>query len=213
MTDLAPTLLDADDARRLTERIRLIAGNVADNVEKLRDLVEQARVGEAHTALGYPSWTAYLLDVFGDEPLRLARDVRQELVAELAAQGMSSRAIAPIVGTSHVQVSRDIATVTSVTVDAATGEVSDEPREIVGLNGKAYSTPVQKQNRRALTDVAKDAGWDIRKAAERLDRIREDDRYSRNKEEVAALLRSHLLFTIEACQGLLDDFENRKEIA
>lgn len=220
MTDLAPTLLDADDARRLTERIRLIAGNVADNVEKLRDLVEQARVGEAHTALGYPSWTAYLLDVFGDEPLRLARDVRQELVAELAAQGMSSRAIAPIVGVTDRQVRNDIAGGNDfppveqivIHVDGATGEVQPE-REVTGLDGKSYSTPVQKQNRRALTDVAKDAGWDIRKAAERLDRIREDDRYSRNKEEVAALLRSHLLFTIDTCQGLLDDFENRKEIA
>ena len=47
MTLIQEGRLDADDARRLTERIRLIAGNVADNVEKLRDLVEQARVGEA----------------------------------------------------------------------------------------------------------------------------------------------------------------------
>jgi hypothetical protein len=214
MTELAPTLLDADDARRLTERIRLIAGNVADNVEKLRDLVEQARVGEAHAALGYASWTAYLLDVFGDEPLRLAGDVRRELSAELAEQGMSTRAIGGVLGVSDITVRRDIAaTATYDAVDPATAEVDEALREIVGLNGKNYTTPVQKQNRRALPDVAKDAGWDIRKAAERLDRIRDDDRYSRNKEEVAALLRSHLLFTIETCQGLLDDFENRKEIA
>jgi hypothetical protein len=92
--------LSVDGARRLTERIRLVAQNVADNVEKLRDLVSEARESDVHQVLGYASWTAYLKDVFGDEPLRLARDVRQELVAELSAQGMSTRAIAPIVGVS-----------------------------------------------------------------------------------------------------------------
>ena len=90
--------LDVNAARRLTERIRLIAQNVADNVEKLRELVAEAKDSNAHVALGYASWTAYLQDVFGDEPLRLARDVRQELVAELTAQGMSSREI----GRAHV---------------------------------------------------------------------------------------------------------------
>lgn len=147
--------LDVEAARRLTERIRLIAQNVADNVEKLRELVQQAKESDAHVALGYASWTAYLTDVFGDEPLRLARDVRQELVAELAAQGMSSRAIAPIVGLSHVQVTRDVATVTSVTVDPATGEV-DDSREIVGLNGKKYtatSKPVPLNTRKELALV------------------------------------------------------------
>lgn len=68
-----------------------------------------------------------------------------------------------------------------------------------------------KPKRRALTDFARDAGWDIRKAAERLTRIREDDRFSRNQEEVAAHLRSHLMFVIETCQGMLDDFDESKE--
>ena len=61
----------------------------------------------AHIALGYASWPAYLADVLGETPLRLERDVRQELVAELTAQGMSTRAIAPIVGASVAQVKRD----------------------------------------------------------------------------------------------------------
>jgi len=100
--------LSVDGARRLTERIRLVAQNVADNVEKLRDLVSEARESDVHQVLGYASWTAYLKDVFGDEPLRLARDVRQELVAELSAQGMSTRAIAPIVGVSREQVRIDV---------------------------------------------------------------------------------------------------------
>ena len=58
--------------------------------------------------LGYASRTAYMADVFGDSPLRLERDARQELVADLSAQGMSTRAIAPIVGVGHKTVARDL---------------------------------------------------------------------------------------------------------
>lgn len=77
-------------------------------MEKLRELVQRAKDTDVHTVLGYASWTAYLLDVFGDGPLRLARDVRQELVAELHEQGLTVRAIAPIVGAGIGTVHRDI---------------------------------------------------------------------------------------------------------
>lgn len=218
--------LEVSDARRLTERIRLVAVTVSDNLDKLKSLVLEAREGNAHIALGYPSWTAYLADVLGQTPLRLERDVRQELVAELSAQGMSTRAIAPIVGAARNTVMADLRQVAQfeppapVAADPFTGEVIDAVTEVTethtvktvtGLDGKTYSTPPpSKPNRRALTDTARDAGWDIRKAAERLERIREDDRFSRNREEVAAHLRSHLLYTIETCQGLLDDL-NKSE--
>lgn len=236
MTELV--VMDELSARRLTERIRLVASNVAENVEKLRQLVAEARDGNVHEVLGYPSWTAYLKEVFGDEPLRLARDVRQELVAELSAQGMSTRAIAPVVGVAHKTIARDLSAVSNDTpvatedniwVEPNTGEVvepqtmmqlnpntgipEDVPaRHVTGLDGKEYAVAVQKKpNRRALTDVAKDAGWDIRKAAERLERIRDDDRYARNKNEVSIHLRSHLIYVIETCQGVLDDLTKKEE--
>lgn len=206
--------LDIDGARRLTERIRLIAANVADNVEKLRALVAEAKEGNVHELLGYPSWTAYLKDVFGDEPLRLARDVRQELVAELAAQGMSTRAIAPIVGTSHMQVANDIHetgvknfttdSVVVIHVNAETGEVADEPpREIAGLDGKAYTAPAKREVRRpSIIDSARTAGWELRKAIERLERLKADDRYAKNKAEIMAALQPHLDFANETIAGL-----------
>lgn len=154
--------LDVEAARRLTERIRLIAQNVADNVEKLRELVKQAKESDAHVALGYASWTAYLTDVFGDEPLRLARDVRQELVAELAAQGMSTRAIAPIVGASQRTVANDVSSsahlaeeVTVINVISETGEVvEEEPRQVTGLDGKTYTAPRPKP--KSDPDVARE---------------------------------------------------------
>lgn len=213
-------------ARKITERLRLQATNYAEAREKVLTTLTEARDGGAADLLGYASWTAYMADVFGDAPLRLERDARQELVAELSAQGMSTRAIAPIVGVGIGTVHRDIAAApvpsgtpapvapqTMMLVNEETGEVEDVPaRHVTGMDGKEYAMPVQKKpNRRALTDVAKDAGWDIRKAAERLLRIRDDDRYSRNKEEVASHLRSHLIYTIETCQGILDDLNQSQE--
>ena len=195
--------LDVKAARRLTERIRLIAQNVADNVEKLRELVAEAKDSNAHVALGYASWTAYLQDVFGDEPLRLAGDVRQELSAELAVQGMSNRAIGGVLGVDEKTVRNDLA--------GAENSAPARGREIVGLDGKNYSTPTRVVQRRALTDSAQDAGFDLRKAVERITRIREDDRFSRNKTELAVILRGQLLYTVETCTRLLDEINQSQE--
>lgn len=96
------------NARRISERIRLVAMTARESLEKLQRLVDEAKAGEVHLVLGYASWTAYLSDVLGDEPLRLARDQRQELVSYLAKEGMSTRAIAPVVGVSREQVRKDI---------------------------------------------------------------------------------------------------------
>lgn len=87
--------------------------------------------------------------------------------------------------------------------DPETGEVLDDEQD-----GKTYTRPEpreqQKPRRRPITDAAGDAGWNLRKATERLQRITEDDRFSRNKEEVTAHLRGHLLYAVEVCQDLLD---------
>lgn len=101
--------IDIDAAQRRAERIRFHATNANDAMQSLQKLVHTARELEDHLTLGYPSWTAYVREIFGDEPLRLARDVRRELVAELAEAGMSTRAIAPIVGVTRQMVSKDLA--------------------------------------------------------------------------------------------------------
>ena len=44
----------------------------------------------------------------GDELLRLARDERRDVVAWLSGQGMSTRAIAPIVGVNRETVAADL---------------------------------------------------------------------------------------------------------
>lgn len=132
--------IDIDAAQRRAERIRFHATNANEAMQSLQKLVHTARELEDHLTLGYSSWTAYVRDIFGDEPLRLARDVRRELVAELADAGMSTRAIAPIVGVTRQMVSKDLAAggnlvatspdpveVEGFTVDQSTGEIIDGP--------------------------------------------------------------------------------------
>ena len=68
----------------------------------------------------------------GESPMRLDRDQRRELVAYLAGEGMSTRAIAPIVGASKDTVHRDLATVS--------GETVDRPSMVTSLDGRSPST-------------------------------------------------------------------------
>ena len=123
-------------ARRITERIRYSAIGVRDGLEKLQTLMAEAQEGNAHELLGYASWTAYISEVMGEEPLRLARDERRDLVAWLSGQGMSTRAIAPIVGASREQVRRDIAAAPDTNVSPV-GFSTPEPRPVADLFTKA----------------------------------------------------------------------------
>lgn len=104
----ALALLSPGEAQRLTQRIKITASGVRDGLFKLRNLVDEAKRSNAWNVLGYPSWTAYLADTLADEPMRLGRDERQELVGYLSGEGLSTRAIAPIVGVDQKTVSNDL---------------------------------------------------------------------------------------------------------
>ena len=81
------------------------------------------------------------------------------LLSYLAGEGLSTRAIAPIVGVDRKTVARDIAGGANVPpgpapagpevvihVDGATGELIDqpEPTKTTGLDGKTYTRPAPK---------------------------------------------------------------------
>ena len=167
MSEVHQYVMDVPSARRLTEKIRLTAITVRDGVEKLQSLLDEAKEGHVHVALGYPSWPAYIAEVMGEEPLRLSRDERREIVHYLTGEGMSARAIGAVVGVSGKTVHQDRQVLPQVTpgpdqqehasasaerVDFDTGEVSDDtpvlptpapmPKpSITGLDGKTYTAP------------------------------------------------------------------------
>lgn len=215
------------EAERITHQIADKLDGIADNFELVMPLIREALTRQAWQALGYTGVSEYVSTRFAAALSRLPRELRRPAVLELAAAGMSTRAIAPVVGVGDSTVQRDIAT-------APDGAVA--PAATTGLNGKTYQrrdpepqpdepevvdaeivdepTPAPeppKPRRRALTDQARDAGWELRKTVERIQRIGDDDRFNRNKEQVTPLLRGHLQFAIEVCQDLLDQLNQSQE--
>jgi hypothetical protein len=154
--------LDEANARRLTLRIKALIGSVSDQMDKLSELITEAQQGGAHLALGYRSWTEYVAAEFTANPLRLDRDDRRQLVAKLSDAGMSTRAIAPVVGVSHMAVANDReALVKTFTgddqrdddiVDAEIVEES-EPVRITGRDGKSYPTPAPRPRQEQRQDA------------------------------------------------------------
>ncbi len=141
--DLTVTM-STDAARRLTERIKVLAEATAEHLDKLQMLVAQAKAGQVHVVLGYPSWTAYVADVFSAAQLSLNREDRRDVVAYLSSEGMSTRAVAGLVGVDDRTVRRDLAGAAYAAPDAPEvvgGDVVEdrpEPHRITGTDGKSY---------------------------------------------------------------------------
>lgn len=185
-------LPDLDRARALTDRIKVA-------VEGTWLLIQEAYTTRAWSHLGYKSWDAYCTAEFGETRLRLPREERQEVVASMRETGMSLRAISSATGVSPATAMRD-------------SRVSDEtPAVIVGTDGATYAatrpapaaepdllagddwvqpdgpgfeaavTP-PKPKRRPLPEAFAAASHDLTKSAERLARLTEDDRFTRNRD-------------------------------
>lgn len=161
----------------------------------------------------------------------LSIDQRRDQVAQMRAEGQTIQAISTTLGVPKSTVGDDIqaisetgitspATITasdgrerpatytrkettkveeSTTVDLDTGEVVDD----APIGGQTYSRPEPSAPRRSsLIDDARNAGWQLRKAIERLERIHTDDRFSKNKVEVMAALQPHLDLANEVLSNL-----------
>lgn len=118
----------------------------------------------------------------------------------------SERAIAGAVGASLDTVQRDVAELTDA------GQLS-RPAKTLGQDGKIRSTKADvtpakrgpgRPSRRPLPDLAKEAGWALRKDVEKLEKIFADDRFGDNKEKVAGHVHGHLTHAVETLRGLLD---------
>jgi len=211
---------------------RRLARQITEALAVAWDLVARAYAGRVWEPLGYPSWDAYCRAEFAAARLRLPAEERQEVVGSLREAGMSARAIASATGASKSQISRDSAGVPNGTPGESrpvTGldgkqysphsapsitptEAGDGPidAEIVndGHDGRASSGAVGASRpggrpRRALTEQAKDAGWDLRKAIERIERLTADDRYPRHADQMRTLLRGHVIYATDTGARLL----------
>ena len=217
------------EAERITSRIADKLDSIADDYEQVVPLIGEALTRNAWKPLGYSSPTDYVSERFSGALKRLPLEVRRPVVKELSEAGMSTRVIAPIVGVNRSNVTRDLQVVHGAPPEPKSEDelLSGEPwtpsaepettsrwglqksDKIIGPDGKQYTRPEpkpepQKPRRNPLPDQARTAGWEVRKSVERIERIMEDDRFTRNKEEVAAHLRGHLQYAIETLQTTLD---------
>lgn len=222
-------LMSAPEARTLTDRIKV-------GVEAVWDLITTAYTERAWAVLGYQSWDDYCTREFGTSRLRLPREERQEVVASLRESGLSIRAIAAATGLGRGTVEREVEEpvpngtpeprlITGTDGKTYTPKLHEGSSFARGLAEAANDQTVSSDwldtdtadaevepqpaapRRKALTDQARDAGWDLRKAVERLERIAADDRFEGQKEKVTRHLRGHLANAIEVCQDLLDRIE------
>ena len=105
-------------------------------------------------------------------------------------------------------------------------KTSNPAKSVTGTDGKTY--PAKKANqeagierpdppptdrRRPLPPIAERAGWDLRKAIERMEDVANDDRFSANKEKVAALWSGHLDNAIAVLTDLRGQLNNEPQEA
>lgn len=202
--------LTATQARELTDRIR-------QTLTVAHDLIATAYKGRAWVALGYASWDAYCSGEFAEARMvRLDREQRREIVADLRREGMSTPAIGAALGVSDETARRDLMSIPQDvelppitrsdgasrrrSVSPPVPVPSDSPREKRRLTEPSTSTP----KRRPITEVATDATFDLNKVVERLERIVADDRFPQNAEQIARKNRGDLLRAAEALAGVLD---------
>lgn len=254
-------IVDTADAHRLDKRIRLLVATIDNNLAKLHGLVEEAKHGEIHKALGFASWTAYLADAFQVQ-IRIDRHKRRELVGYLSGEGMSQRAIASVVGVDQKTVSNDLRAGEEnsspepwsvfdddqeaadclamaglsddefdsvITQARAEGDLSREnvsqlsrektseykletPRspiqakQTAGLDGKTYpkSRPQEatKPRRKPITDEARSIGLDLARITRRLNKLIDDDRFAKNREEIGCQIRPYPEHCLEVLERL-----------
>jgi hypothetical protein len=204
MTAAAEIVLNATDARALTDRINT-------GVEAVWELIRQAYTQRAWSALGYESWDDYCIREFGTSRLRLPRELRSEVVASLRESGLSLRAIAAATGISHTEARRSLDTgVTNVPPEPdakprgaptestpgqtdRVGMALEQPEQqrdlalVIGLDGKRYRPQAPKPPaERTIVDRMNAAVVQLGKDVRKIVALNQDPSFSRYREEIYA---------------------------
>ncbi|MGV0633067.1 hypothetical protein ABQE69_05365 [Mycolicibacillus trivialis] len=222
LTDDVPPMAEAD-ARKLDMRIRNLGEDVARQLGNVLTLVAEAKRGNIHEALGFPSWTAYIADaapkltgMLGD------RENRRDMVELLHGEGMSQRAIAALLDVSQPTVRRDLGQVSrddspdpdAVDPPPAPFDVP-QPTPTTGVDGKTYprkpKTPKKpppgdnERRRRYREDMTRKA-FAAADAVEKLSRHASGDQFSDyvgRPTEAARNVRKRLQRSVDYLQELL----------
>lgn len=224
-----------DQAEEITGRFREAVGRVESVWNVVVATAIEAYRTRVWIPLDYPSWDSYCAAEVNEAAARIPRELRVQIVGQMSEAGLSTRAIAPVVGANHSTVVRDIAGGANaprevepepatepesywspedsfVGAHPITGEIIENApttftethtiKTVTGLDGKEYKNTPTTPRRTSIIDDARNAGWALRKAAERLERLTTDDRFTKNKVEILAALQPHLDFANEVFSDL-----------
>jgi len=125
---------DRAAAERRAERITMRLDAIAENYARVLPMIREAIEKRDDIALGYRSPGDYVSDRFGNALSNLGMDVRRAVVKELTDAGLSTRAIAPVVGVSNFTVHADQTAVRDLTPDEPFAEDQPEASAHLGLN-------------------------------------------------------------------------------
>lgn len=179
----AVVLSTRDEAVARAERIR----TGIESMASLQEDIAAAYHRRDWTTLGYGTWDAYVSGEFGEQRLKLSRQQRQEIVASLRGEGLSTRAIGTALGVGQQTVVRDL---------AADSHESAAPATVTGVDGKTYAsrptpspapepTPAPPEpRRRPLTEDADEAARALDAAIRRWERITTDNRWTTNHNHI-----------------------------
>lgn len=85
-------------------------------------------------------------------------------------------------------------------------DVDVDVKHLSGATPPAGGTPIPiKRKRKPITQMAVDAGWELRKAVDGIDALRRDDRYKKTENEVIEALAAHIAYTQELLNEILGE--------
>lgn len=143
-------------------QIRSILATVAEEMDRLLYLLQEAWDARDWDALGYGSWDEYVSGEYSVRKLKIPADRRREIVRQLTGGMMSQRAIAGFLGVDQGTVSRDLAASREASGPlipesditgskrrdvGASPDPSPPPARVTGRDGKSYPSRPTGANR------------------------------------------------------------------
>lgn len=217
--------IDSMDAELMPTKAEANASveRAIDHAEGFWSEIQWQAEHKAWESLGYASFDELWERRYSSLGVRISREERPELVAALRGIGQTQQGIADKLGVNHATVSRDLANANSgsselrsqptnvdspATITNSRGQerpASYAPRGVDPDTGEILDEAPAPANprRRPITDAFFEATYDLGKLVERIERLTEDDRFSRNKNEIAQSRKSDLVRAADTLDSIL----------
>lgn len=187
------------DAERLEQQF---LGGLND----AQDAYEQFVAAEAWTALGHETyvdwWTVKVVPVMRALKMRPTREIVATGIDQVRKE---ETALPPLQRRTQKELGEmfDVDQKTVSNSERSSRQENSYGRDL----GEPAKTKPPAKKRQPITKASKEAALKLRREIEKLERLFADDRLPQNAEQVATLTRSHLTYTMQTCQDLLNQLD------